>query len=433
MRVLEGPLRDHAQSELAERVESIWADAHRKANIELLNGISCGARRSLGGRKWSVQAAEREVLGLVADLSLGTTYPTRRQFQDGGLGGLISAIDQQFGGHRAFADRLGLSMVRRIWPRPVAEQTVLELIAKLNLGSTYPTARQFFENDLYGLHDAITKLFGGQRAFAESLGLTPKRHGKWTPQEARREVLRLVSSLELGSRYPTREQFGQNGLLSLNDSIRRFGGHEKLAKELGLTMRYQRWTVNNAPEHVLSLVQKLDLGIAYPTSPQFNENGLGGLCNAIPKLFGSHQELASSLGLRRVRTSWNEELAQQGVSALVDELGLGRQYPTLRQFSLKGRGDLYQAIPRIFGGHKQLADILGLARVHVSWDEEKAKTELLTLVDELGLGKRYPTEKQFMASGRGGLYQVIILRFGGHRSFSERLRLTMRAYKTTRG
>jgi hypothetical protein len=164
MRILDGPLPYRE----AARREETWRRAHLAAGFELLNAVPCVDGRHEGDAIWSERAALREVRALARRLGLAS-YPTRRQFADSGLSGLDSAIERRLGGHRTIAAQLGLAMPTPEWTLPSAEHAVRKLVATLAL-ERYPTAKEFTAADESGLFQAITTRFGGHKAFARRLG-----------------------------------------------------------------------------------------------------------------------------------------------------------------------------------------------------------------------------------------------------------------------
>jgi hypothetical protein len=95
----------------------------------------------------------------------------------------------------------------------------------------------------------------------------------WTAHTARGEVRALASRLGLGSSYPTRRQFADNGLSGLDSAIeRRLGGHRAMATALGLVMPTSDWTLRAAESAVRSLVATHGL-TRYPTPREFGDAG----------------------------------------------------------------------------------------------------------------------------------------------------------------
>jgi len=308
MRVIEGPILDDVSDRPAEKAEMEWEDGHRVAGIRLMNSAPCGAGRR--GKTWTQDGVEDAIRRLVEDLDLGTTYPTRKQFCENGLGGLSFCVARSFGGHRSLAKRLNLKMrteERGRWDMAAAELAVKELVAKLNLGSQYPTCAQFVENEMKTLYNVIWRCLGGHRHLSQRLNLAMTNRS-WELQDAEDAVRQLVTDLDLDSAYPTQAQFFENGLGGLENTIlRRFGGHSAFARRLGLHGRRRAtWDRESAEAAVLQLSAQLCLDAGcYPTFTQFKENGMSGLYQAIQTSLGGHRSFSEGLGLVRKRKTPN--------------------------------------------------------------------------------------------------------------------------------
>jgi len=160
-----------------------------------------------------------------------TRYPTPREFGDASQSGLFHAISTHFGGHKAFARRLGLTSPRNVWTSESVDASVVALVATIERTPRYPTDREMRRYGPPGLEHA-SRRFGGNRARAARLGLFIRP--RWNAESAARAVSDLVERLSLGS-YPTQRQFVEAHASGLYGAIaNRLGGHEAMAARLGL-------------------------------------------------------------------------------------------------------------------------------------------------------------------------------------------------------
>jgi hypothetical protein len=231
MQILEGPLT-YAQATIREEA---WRRAHVETGWELLNAVPCVDGRHEGDTVCPAAIARGEVRALASRLGLGDSYPTRRQFADNGLSGLDSAIERRLGGHRAMAAALGLGMPTAKWTLRAAECAVRTLVASHGF-TRYPTLREFGDADQSGLFHAISTHFGGHKAFARRLGLTSPRN-EWTSESVDAAVVALVATIECSPRYPTDREMRRYGPPGLENAARRFGGNRARAARLGLFLR----------------------------------------------------------------------------------------------------------------------------------------------------------------------------------------------------
>jgi hypothetical protein len=231
MQILEGPV---SYDQVATREEALRR-AHVAAGSALLNAVPCVDGRHEGETIWTAATACDEVRTLARRLRLGGFYPTRRQFADNGLSGLDTAIERRLGGHRAIAAMLGLVMPTPEWTLPAAERAVRSLVAAYGL-RRYPTPKEFTDAGQSGLFHAITTRFGGHKAFARRLGLSSARN-EWTSDRVDAAILKLVAGLGGTRRYPTDREVRRHGPPGLQNAARRFGGNRARAARLGLFLR----------------------------------------------------------------------------------------------------------------------------------------------------------------------------------------------------
>lgn len=197
--------------------------------------MPCVDGRHEGDTVWTDHTARGEVRALASRLGLSGFYPTRRQFADNGLSGLDSAIERRLGGHRAMAAALGLEMPTPEWTIQAAERPVRGLVAARSL-TRYPTPREFGDAKECGLFHAITSHFGGHKAFARRLGLASPRN-EWTSNEVDAAIVDLVAELGDNPRYPTDREMRRYGPSRLDHAARRFGGNRARAARLDLSLR----------------------------------------------------------------------------------------------------------------------------------------------------------------------------------------------------
>jgi hypothetical protein len=186
--------------------------------------------------EWTVEAAEREVRRLVTIRGLAR-YPTPKEFRDAGMSGMFHMITSRFGGHKAFATRLGLASPRNEWTGERVDAAIVRLVAELGRVSRYPTEREMRRCGPSGLVGAACR-FGGNRARAARLGLVLRP--RWDPETAAAAVSDLAERLSL-DRYPTRRQFEEARATGLFHAIAdQLGGHDAMAARLGLRRAYRR-------------------------------------------------------------------------------------------------------------------------------------------------------------------------------------------------
>jgi hypothetical protein len=232
-------------------------------------------------------------------------------------------------------------------------------------------------------------------AGAELLNAVPcvdgRREGDtiWTADAALGEVRELASRLRLGGSYPTRRQFADNGLSGLDTAIeRRLGGHRAMAGALRLRMPTPECTVVAAERAVRSLVATRGL-TRYPTPKEFAEADQSGLFHAISTHFDGHKAFARRLDLASPRNKWTSGSVDAAIVCLVDELGSGTRYPTDRGMRRYGPPGLEHAARRC-GGNRARAARLGLF-LRPCWDPETAAAAVSDLAERLCLNS-YPTQ-----------------------------------------
>jgi hypothetical protein len=259
---------------------------------------------------WREKELVDAVLNLINELGIDR-YPTLREFKRHGLYGAAHTIQVRWGGHGRFSRKVGYPRTTVIRPRGVAEmeQAVLQLAQQLSL-SRYPTQREFNENGYGGIYQAIDRLTEGHAGLARRLGLTRSTSkGRWDRRETRYAVVReLVERLGI-DRYPTRQEFLAAGMNGAYQAIaKHLGGHDACARALGLTrVDRRRYTDEDLIRLVRSLVVQLDLA-RYPTQREFLENQLSGVESTIRKGLG-HNSFAQMLGLPRARDMASARLA----------------------------------------------------------------------------------------------------------------------------
>lgn len=249
---------------------------------------------------WTENELVEVVLGLIEKLELDR-YPSIREFHMNGHYGAAQAIGQRWGGHQRFSQLVGYPRTTATPHRGPGDlqEAVRALVEQLAL-SRYPTQREFNEHGLGGVYQAIDRIDGGHGGVARRLGLkrfTSK--GRWSEREARYAVVTDLAELLGIDRYPTRREFLEAGLNGAYQAIGKYpGGHDACARTLGMRrLRVVPYTEKNLIESVQSLVARLGLH-RYPSQREFNENHLSGVESAIRKGAG-HAAFAQKLGLPR--------------------------------------------------------------------------------------------------------------------------------------
>ena len=111
---------------------------------------------------WTLSSAEHAARKLVATLAL-ERYPTANEFTDAGESGLFQAITTRFGGHKAFARRLGLASPRSDWTSRSVDIAIGAVAAEVSPRMRYPTDHEMRQHGPPGLSGAARR-FGGNRA-----------------------------------------------------------------------------------------------------------------------------------------------------------------------------------------------------------------------------------------------------------------------------
>lgn len=249
---------------------------------------------------WTENELVEVVLGLIERLELDR-YPSIREFHMNGHYGAAQAIGQRWGGHQRFSQLVGYPRTTAKPHRGPddLQEAVRTLVEKLAL-SRYPTQREFNEHGLGGVYQAIDRIDCGHAGVSRTLGLkrfTSK--GRWNEREARYAVVKALAERLGIDRYPTRREFLEAGLNGAYQAIGKHpGGHEACARTLGLRrLRAVPHTEEGLMQSVLSLIGLLGLD-HYPSQSEFNENQLSGVESAIRKGVG-HAAFAQKLGLAR--------------------------------------------------------------------------------------------------------------------------------------
>lgn len=248
------------------------------------------------------------------------------------------------------------------------ERVRRELEEFLEDAAVWPSYRDFQRHGRRNLRDKVTQ-FGGARLWARRLGLPyPERKpgyaARWTDGRVREELSEFVRGRV---EWPSRLEFEHAGRKRLRDAVGRLGGPERWAPEFGLPLRDLKsgsklaWT----PERIeLELRAFLAGRDAWPARREFEQAGRGALLGAIYRFEGGAY-WARRVGVSRTTraTSSGPRIwTDQLIAAELEEFCRGRTtWPTEREFVSSGKRNLYSAASRR-GGVDRWASALGLAR-----------------------------------------------------------------------
>lgn len=243
-----------------------------------------------------------------------------------------------------------------------------ELQEFLEGATEWPSYRDFQRSGRQHLRNQVTKC-GGARLWAKRLGLAyPERKPgyatRWTEERVRAELEEFLRGWDY---WPSRLEFEAAGRKPLRDAIRRLGGPERWAAELGLPLRdlksgsKRAWT----DERIEAELHKaLDGRDSWPGRRELERIGPFGLASAVAHGRGTAY-WARRLGFklpqrapRPRRRTWTD----QRIRAELEAFCRGRTtWPTEREFTQAGKSRLYNAACQYHGPRYWAAE-LGLIR-----------------------------------------------------------------------
>lgn len=132
----------------------------------------------------------------------------------------------------------------------------------------------------------------------------------------------------------------------------------------------------------------------------------------------------------KVRKDWkNPENLKRELFDFIEKHGTPGMMPTKPELRQAGRGDLQDAISRVYGGFKSVADRFGLTYAKKEpghWkDFENVKSAILNYIQKKGTPGVMPSRKELEEAGELSLINVIKEYHDGHRKVAERLGLKL--------
>jgi hypothetical protein len=150
-------------------------------------GLPGGDRPAHGPRRWTEGRIRAELAALIGD---GSTWPTRRQFDQAGRQGLREAL-RHYGGAERWSREMGVSLpshrrptsravkprsssksakAAAAWPKWTEQTIEAELRVFLNGRSEWPRFSEFVAAGRKGLYQAVLR-HGGSRMWARRMGV----------------------------------------------------------------------------------------------------------------------------------------------------------------------------------------------------------------------------------------------------------------------
>jgi len=243
-----------------------------------------------------------------------------------------------------------------------------ELQEFLEGATEWPSYGDFKRAGRQNLRNQVKK-FGGARLWAKRLGLPyPERKPgyapRWTEGRVRAELEEFLRGRE---HWPSRLEFEAADRTLLRDAVRRMGGAERWATELGLPLRNLKagsrrvWTDERIEAELRRVLDGRD---TWPGRRELELKGRFRLVGAVYHARGAAY-WADRLGLKRAprppspgRRIWTDERIRAELQRFC---GDRTTWPTEREFVEAGESPLYSAACH-YGGARHWAAELGLVR-----------------------------------------------------------------------
>jgi hypothetical protein len=226
-----------------------------------------------------------------------------------------------------------------------------ELETFLHGRTFWPPFRHFQAHGRAELYSRVRRT-GGVRRWAADLGLECRPPnfitGTWSEERIRAE---LRPFLEGRAEWPSGREFSAAGLHALREALRWYGGADRWAREMGVTLPWprktvRRWSYEEMREKVRAVAG--DQGL-WPTRKQFAEAGLGSLDYATQRRPDLAEQLCADLELlpRRKRTNHPRRWTDENIEAALDQLLKGRDtWPGADGFADAGLRGLREQLRR---------------------------------------------------------------------------------------
>jgi hypothetical protein len=269
---------------------------------------------------------------------------------------------------------------------------------------------------------------------------------RWTEPQIRAT---LSDFLGRRSTWPSWPEFNAAGLHAFREALRHYGGPERWAAEMGVTLdpparpflpAKSRKTTTPASdwplwsdEHIQHELQAFLAGRPdWPRYREFVEGGRKRLYTAILQ-HGGPERWARRMRVQYIShpggsgTVWTDDRIRDALAAFLE----GRtQWPTSTEFDAAGQQRLLAAVRR-HGGTARWTKLTGLkararerapaasarTRAAPRWDDERIEAAIAPLVRQLG---RWPTRGEFDRGGLGAARSAVY-RHGGSNAWRERL------------
>ena len=265
---------------------------------------------------------------------------------------------------------------------------------------------------------------------------------RWTEPQIRAT---LNEFLRGRTTWPSWTEFRAAGLHAFREALRHYGGPERWAAEMGVTLEpparpfrpaKSRKTSTPAPdwprwsdERIQHELQEFLAGRPdWPRYREFVEAGHKRLYRAILQ-HGGTKRWARRMRVRWVRHPggtarlWTDDRIREELAAFVDGC---KHWPTSAEFDAAGQHRLLAAVRR-HGGTTHWAKQIGIhgparrrstrSAVAARWDEQRIEAALGPLVRQLG---RWPTHGEFDHAGLGAARSAVY-RNGGSTVWAKRL------------
>jgi hypothetical protein len=271
---------------------------------------------------------------------------------------------------------------------------------------------------------------------------------RWTEPQ-----IRATLAAFLGGRrtWPSWPEFNAAGLHAFREALRHYGGPDRWAAEMGVTLEppvrpfrpaKSRKTTTPAADWPLWSDERIDLELRtflggrpdWPRYREFVEAERRPLYTAILQ-HGGPARWAERMGVQRVSHPggsgrlWTDDRIRAALAAFVE----GRtHWPTTSEFDAAGQQRLLAAVRR-HGGVAHWAKLIGIPKpgrpaarsssprtgAASRWDDERIEAAILPLLRQLG---RWPTRGEFDRAGLGAARSAVY-RHGGSSAWQRRVGL----------
>jgi hypothetical protein len=302
--------------------------------------------------------------------------PTTNELKRFGRSDLESAI-QKHGGQQSVAERLGLNYTQKRrghWDDfSSVRRELLGYIEEHGTPGVMPTRNQLEKAGRGDIVNAMNK-HGGSRAVAKQMGLETTYManplGYWDDfANVERELISFIEEHGAPGVMPTHEELAITAHGDLSSAIRKHGGIQSVAEQLGLAYKQKRWgywdNFSIVERELHKFIQEHGSPGVMPMLKELKKAGQGDLASAIRKKHGGPQSVAERLKLTYIkkRKGYWEEFSnvEREIREFIREHGTSGVMPTNTELREAGRGDLVKGIHNYHGGFHFVARQLGLS------------------------------------------------------------------------